>query len=42
MTDDANPNSIFAAVNCHIDLFPEQYTRVNQVVCVDSWMKLLY
>ena len=35
MTDGTNPNTIFTAVNRHMDLFLEQYMRVNQAACVD-------
>ena len=35
MTDGTNPDPIFTAVNRHMDLFLEQYMRVNQEACVD-------
>ena len=35
MTDGANPDPIFTAVNRHMDLFLGEYKRINQEACVD-------
>ena len=35
MTDGVSPKTVFTAVNRHMDLFLEQYLRVNRSACVD-------